>query len=266
MRHHRVTAAHGVLSVAERVVFRCRLWEPNIASVTTEMARLESFGNILLDNDGTACGVDEPRACIFRLARPTTRIAKVQLTLLHLGDQFLVEQASGLLVQWAVDGDNVALGQHFLQVIHTSASNLLLNLGFERLVIEVQQLLAVEWLESPQHTFTNTPNSDRTYNFVLEVVFILRNSGNVPVSTGDLLVCWDEVANQGEDSHENMLCHRYDVGTSHFGDGDTTIGFVRGIQVNVVRSNASGNGELELFCFCESLGGQITWMEAEGKE
>ena len=169
-------------------------------------------------------------------------------------------------MQRAVDGDNVALGQHFLQVVHTSASNLLLNLGFQRLVIKVKQLLAVEWLESPQHTLANAPNSNCTYNLVLEVILVLSNSSDIPVSTRHLLVSWDEVANKGEDSHENMLCHRYDVGTSHFSDGDTTIGFVRGIQVNVVRSDASGNGELELFSFSESLGGQVTWMEAEGNK
>ena len=30
-------------------------------------------------------------------------------TWLHLGDQLLVEEASGLLVQWAVDGNNITL-------------------------------------------------------------------------------------------------------------------------------------------------------------
>jgi len=33
----------------------------------------------------------------------------VGLTGLHLGDQLLVEQASGLLVERAVDGDNITL-------------------------------------------------------------------------------------------------------------------------------------------------------------
>lgn len=70
------------------------------------------------------------------------------LTLLHLGDQFLVEQTFGLLVQWAVDSNHITLRQHLLQVVHTSAANLLLNLRLKRLVIEVEELLAVECLES----------------------------------------------------------------------------------------------------------------------
>lgn len=76
----------------------------------------------------------------------------------------------------------------------------------------------------------------------------------------------DEVANEGEDSHEDMLCHRHDVGASHFRDGDTTVGFVCSIEVNVVRSNAGGDGKLELLSFGESLSGQVAWMEADSNE
>lgn len=169
-------------------------------------------------------------------------------------------------MQRAVDGDDVALGQHFLQVIHTSASNLLLNLRFKGLVIEVQQLLAVEGFESSQHTLANTPNSDCTYDLVLKVIFVLSNSGDVPVPTSDLLVSWNKVANKGKDSHEDMLCHGYHVGPSHFSDDDPTIGLVCGIEVNVVRSNAGSDGELELLSFGEPFGSQVTWMEADSNE
>ena len=169
-------------------------------------------------------------------------------------------------MQRAVDGDHVALGQHFVQVVHTSASNLLLNLRFKRLVIEVKQLLAIEWLESSQHTLANTPNSDCTYNFVLQVILILGNSGDVPVSTRDLLVSWDKVANKRENSHENMLCHGHNIGASHFGDRDATVRFVRGVEVNMVRSNTGGDGELEILSFSESFSGQVTWMEADEEQ
>ena len=47
---------------------------------------------------------------------------------LHLRDQLLVEQTTGLLVKWAVDSNNITLRQHFLQVCDSSATNLLLNL------------------------------------------------------------------------------------------------------------------------------------------
>lgn len=32
----------------------------------------------------------------------------MEFTWLHLGDEFLVEETSGLFVKWAVDGDNIA--------------------------------------------------------------------------------------------------------------------------------------------------------------
>ena len=49
-----------VLGVAEWVVLWCWLWEPNITTVSSKLARLEGFGDVFLDDDGTTCGVDEP--------------------------------------------------------------------------------------------------------------------------------------------------------------------------------------------------------------
>ena len=62
VRNHSITATPGVLSVAERVVLGCRLREPNVTTIASKVARLESFRNILLDNNGTTGSVDEPRA------------------------------------------------------------------------------------------------------------------------------------------------------------------------------------------------------------
>jgi hypothetical protein len=41
------------------VVPRSRLRKPDVAAVATEVARLEGFGDIFLDDNGTAGGVDE---------------------------------------------------------------------------------------------------------------------------------------------------------------------------------------------------------------
>lgn len=60
VRNHSITATPGVLSVAERVVLGGRLREPDVTTVATEVAGLESLGNILLDNDSTTGSVDEP--------------------------------------------------------------------------------------------------------------------------------------------------------------------------------------------------------------
>jgi hypothetical protein len=41
-----------------------------------------------------------------------------------------------------------------------------------------------------------------------------------------------------------------DVGAGDFCNGDTAIGLVRGIEVDVIRSDTSSNGKLELLGLC----------------
>ena len=190
-----------------------------------------------------------------RVVSRSIRVAKTQLTLLHFRNQFLVEQPASLLVQRTVDGDYITLSQHLFQVIYASASNFFLNLRLERLVVKVQQLFAIKWLESSQHTFANTPDSDCAHDLVFEIVFVLCNGGDIPVSTRNLLMSGNKVANEGEDGHENMLCHGHNIGTGDFSDRDATVSFVPGIKVNVVGSNARSDGKFELLSFSESFGG-----------
>lgn len=58
--NHSVSTTEGVLGIAERVVFGCGLREPNVTAIATKVAGLKGVGDILLHNDGTAGGVDEP--------------------------------------------------------------------------------------------------------------------------------------------------------------------------------------------------------------
>lgn len=88
------------------------------------------------------------------------------LTLLHLVDGFLVKQASGLLVEGAVDGDDVTLGEELIKVLDSSAANLLFNLGLKRLVIKVEELLAVEGLETSENTLSNTADGNSADHLV----------------------------------------------------------------------------------------------------
>ena len=60
MGNHGVAAAPWVLGVAERVVLGCGLGEPDITTVSTDVAVLESLGNVLLDDNGTTGGVNQP--------------------------------------------------------------------------------------------------------------------------------------------------------------------------------------------------------------
>jgi hypothetical protein len=190
------------------------------------------------------------------------RDGEVELTLLHLGDEVLVEQTAGLLVQWAVDGDYIALGKHLLEGVNTPAANLLLLGGVERLVVKVQKLLAVKSLETTEHTLADTANGNGTHDLVLEVVLVLRNRGNVPVASGNLLVSWDEVTDEEQDGHDNVLSDGNDVGSRDLGDGDTSVGLVCGIEIDVVGSDTSGNGNLQLLGLCQTLSSEVAGMEA----
>jgi hypothetical protein len=53
-----------------------------------------------------------------------------------------------------------------------------------------------------------------------------------------------------------------DVGAGNLGDGYTTVGLVGGIQVDVVRADTSGDGELELLGLGQALGSEVTGVEA----
>lgn len=177
-----------------------------------------------------------------------------KLTLLHLADEFLVEQTASLLVEWAVDGNNITLCQHLLEVLNTTATNLLLDLRLKRLVIEVKELLAVEWLQAAQDTLTDTANGHGTDNLVLKVIFVLGDGRYVPVTTSDLLVCGHKVADKDEHGHDDVFSDGDDVAAGNFGYGDAAIGLVGSVQVDVVRANTGGHGNLELLGLCQTLG------------
>jgi hypothetical protein len=244
VRHHGVTAAPGVGGVAQRVVLGGGLGEPDITSVAAEVSGLEGLGDVLLDDDGTTGGVDEPRAG------------------LHLRDKVLVEETAGLLVQGAVDGDNITLGKHLLEVLNAAAADLLLNLRGQGLVVEVEQLLAVEGLKAAQHTLTDAANSDSADDLVLEVVLVLGGGSDIPVAGDDLLVSGDEVADQDQDGHDNVLSDRDNVGSRHLSDGDTTVGGVGSVEVDMVGTDTGRNGELQLLGLGQTLLGKVSRVEA----
>lgn len=162
----------------------------------------------------------------------------------------------------AVDGDDIALRQQLLEGIDTSAANLLLLLGRKRLVVEVEQLLAVKRLQPSEDALTNTADSDGTDDLALEIVLVLGNLGDVPVAILNLLVCRDEVADQGQDGHDDVLSDRDDIGTSNLSNRDATIGLVGSVQVDVVGTDTSSDGELEVLGLSKTLCGEVTRVEA----
>ena len=165
-------------------------------------------------------------------------------------------------MQRAVDCDNVALAQHLFKILDSSAANLLFDLRLERLVVEVQQLLAVEWLQSSKHTLANAADSHCSDHLILKIKLVLGDCGHIPVAALNLLVGWDEVSDEEEDGHNDVLGDRDNIGAGNFSDCDAAIGLVGSVQIDVVGANASGDGDLEVLGLLETLGGQVTRVEA----
>jgi hypothetical protein len=51
------------------------------------------------------------------------------------------------------------------------------------------------------------------------------------------------------------------VGACYFGDGDTAVGLVGCVQVDVVGADSSGDSNLELLGLCETLSGEVAGVE-----
>ena len=166
-------------------------------------------------------------------------------------------------MQWTVDCNHIALGQHLLQSVHPSATDFLLDLRLEWLVIEIQQFLAVERLQSPQDTLANATYGNSPNNFTLQIELVLGSVCNVPISSLDLLMRRNEVADKDQNSHNNVLGNRNHVGACNFRNSDATVGLVGGIEVNMVRANAGSYGELQFLSLCKTLGSKITRVEAD---
>jgi hypothetical protein len=180
-------------------------------------------------------------------------------------------------VERAVDGDNVALGNELLKGVYTAGTKSLLELRRQRLpncqlgfytsarntnlVIVVQELLALKSLKTSQDTLSNSANTDSSDNLVLKVILVLGDSGNIPFTGLDLLVCRNKVADKSEDGHDNVLSNGDNVRSSNLSDGDTAVGLVGNIEVDVVRPDTGGYGKLEVLGLSKTVGGQVSRME-----
>jgi len=183
-----------------------------------------------------------------------TGTGAARLTLLHLADEILVKQPARLLVQRAVDGHHIALGNHLLEVRDATAANLLLLLLRQGLVVVVEQLLAVKGLEAAQDALADAADGHGADDLALEVVLGLGRLGHVPVAALDGLVGRVVVADEHEDGHDDVLGHRHDVGARHLGHGDAAVCLVGGVEVDVVGADAGRDGQLEVLGLGEALG------------
>ena len=165
-------------------------------------------------------------------------------------------------MQRTIDRNYIALAQHLLQCVYTTASNLFFQFGCKRLVIKIKQLFAVKRLQPSQHSLSDTTNGHGTDDLILEIVFTLGNGSNIPVTVLDHLMRRDEVSNQGKYGHDDMLSYRNDVGAGDLCYSDTTVGLIRSVEVDMIRADAGSHGELEFLRLLQAFSGQVTWVEA----
>lgn len=133
----------------------------------------------------------------------------------------------GALVQRSVDGEDICaewhdsqltlvasqiqsiesltdFAQELLQVINLDSTDLLLGMLWQRSIVVVCELGAVEWLQSLEDTESNSASSECADYLAFEVEGVLGDGSDVPSSSHDLLVGWCVVADQVE----NLLrCH-----------------------------------------------------------
>jgi hypothetical protein len=62
-----------------------------------------------------------------------------------------------------------------------------------------------------------------------------------------------------------VLSDRDDVGSSDLSDGDTAVGLVGSIEVDVVGTDTSSDGELQVLGLSKTLSGKVTGVETVGK-
>lgn len=135
-------------------------------------------------------------------------------------------------MQWAVDGDDIGLGEHLLEALNSSATNFLGSFRGEGLVIEVEEFLAVEGHETSQDTFTDTSNTNGGNNFAFNIERVLGDGSNVPFTTGNHLVGRNKVADKSEHGENDVLGNGLDVGSGDFGNEDVVL--IGGGQVDMV--------------------------------
>ena len=110
-------------------------------------------------------------------------------TLLEVQKQVLVDQPASALVEGRVDGDDVALGYELLEVFDAARTEGRLGRGGERVVVIVQELLAVERLQTLQYALANAAGTDGADNLALKVICVAGDLRDIPVAALNHLPC-----------------------------------------------------------------------------
>ena len=104
-------------------------------------------------------------------------------TLLEVLQKVSVDEVTSTLMKWSVDSDHVALRNEFLEVLYPTSVHSLLCVRLERVVVVVQELFAVEGLETLENAVTNAAGTNGTNDLTLQIESIASDIGDLPVTT-----------------------------------------------------------------------------------
>jgi hypothetical protein len=238
MGNHAVSTAEGVLHRAPDVVLGRGLDVPHITGVAGELAAGDRRSDGVLVTDGATGGVDEPCA------------------LLEVLQELGVDESASTLVQGAVDGDDVTLGDELLKVIDAAGLDSLGGSSWQRSVVVVEKLLAVEGHETLEDTVANAASTDGADDLVLQVERVAGDLRDLPVAALNHLVGGYEVPDEQEDAHDDVLRDGDDVGAGHLEDLDPVLD--SSVQVNVVGADACSDADFEVLGLLNEISGKVT--------
>ena len=108
-------------------------------------------------------------------------------------------------MEGTVDCDDISLGEHILERFDSATANFLFGLSVERLVIKVEEFLAVEGYQTSQDTFTDTADTDGGNDLAFDIKGVLCDLCDVPSACGNLFVGGDKVADESEHCENDYL-------------------------------------------------------------
>jgi hypothetical protein len=210
---------------------------------------VDGVGDVLSDAEGSTGGVDEPGSLLHvREGFLCERKAKVSFERRReedYGEPHLVDDSLTLLVKRAVERDHVALREEVLEVLDAASTDLLCGVGGELGVVVVcrteetsvregrteirrrrerkkgektegekgrtEELLAIERLEPLKDAITNTASSKGSDDLAFEVIRGFRNGSDFPSARNNLPMRGNEITDEEEDRHDDVLSDRDDV-------------------------------------------------------
>jgi hypothetical protein len=139
----------------------------------------------------------------------------------------------------------------------------LLDLARQAVAVVIVEL-HVERLEAPQHRRADPAGGDGADMHPLDVERAGDAVGDVPAAGAGDFVRGDEVPDQSQDRHHDMLGDADRVAIGHFGDGDAPLD--RRLEVDMVGADAGGDRQLQSIRLGDPLAGQIGRPERLGDD